>query len=274
MLTVNLGPLHLPTPILLMIMALLIAAGVGHLVGRPQRAGIGNILIDMVLVALLVSRITFVAIWFNDYIHAPWSIFDIRDGGFTPWIGLVAGMTVAIWRGWQRPELRKPLALGLMAGAFAWDMSGGAGMLRMVSQTTWPSVTLRTLAGKPTNLAALAKGKPMVVNLWASWCPPCRREMPVLAVAQHNETEVTFVFVNQGEDGTTVQHYLNSGELSIANVLLDSNTEIANEIGSTALPITLFYDAKGRLADARLGELSPATLASKLSDLRARSADH
>ncbi len=274
MLTMNLGPLHLPTSILLMIIALLIAAGVGHFVGRHQGTGIGNVLIDMVLVALLVSRIAFVVIWFDKYRDLPWSIFDIRDGGFIPWIGLIAGLLVAIWRGWQRPKLRRALALGLMAGALAWIMSDVPGMLGMTSQATLPLVALKTLAGEPTNLAALAKGKLMVVNLWASWCPPCRREMPVLAVAQHQETEVTFVFVNQGEDGTTVQHYLSGEEFGIVNVLLDSGTELGRSIGSTGLPTTLFYDAKGRMIDAHLGALSAASLASKLSELRARTTDH
>jgi thiol-disulfide isomerase/thioredoxin len=42
-----------------------------------------------------------------------------------------------------------------------------------------------------------------VINIWATWCPPCRREMPVLQQAQHDYPHVTFLFVNQGETRKT-----------------------------------------------------------------------
>ena len=58
--------------------------------------------------------------------------------------------------------------------------------------------------------------------------------------------------------------------MNLANVLLDSGAELGHAIGSTALPTTLFYDANGRLVDTHLGELSTASLASKLNKLRTR----
>lgn len=268
MLTINLGPLPIPINLLLMAAALLIAAGVGHLAGRRTRTSISAVLIDMVLVALLAARIAFVAIWFEHYRHVPWSIFDIRDGGFTPWAGVVAGVLWLIWRGWQCAALRRPLTLGLLAGLLAWVMLTASGMLGMASSSSLPTLALQTLAGESTNLSTLANGKPMVVNLWASWCPPCRKEMPVLALAQQQEMEVTFVFVNQGEDRTAAQRYLSGADLNLANVVLDTGTELGLAIGSTALPTTLFYDANGRLVDTHLGGLSAASLASKLSALR------
>jgi thiol-disulfide isomerase/thioredoxin len=131
-----------------------------------------------------------------------------------------------------------------------------------------PTVLLTTLAGEPVDLAGLAAGQPLVVNLWASWCPPCRREMPVLAAAQQQETGVRFVFANQGEGAATAQRYLSASQLALANVVLDPGTALGKAVGSTALPTTLFYDAKGRLVDTHLGELSAASLASKLKQLR------
>jgi len=268
MLTVNLGPLPVPIALLLVMVALLVAAGVGRLAGRDQQTGIFNILTDMLIAAVLVARIAFVAVWFDTYRGTPWSMLDIRDGGFTPWAGVVAALLVAIWRGWRSAALRKPLALGLAAGALAWG--GMFGAILMMDNTALPKVSLTTLAGEPADLAALAAGKPMVVNLWASWCPPCRREMPVLAAAQKQETGVSFVFANQGEDGTTAQHYLTAARLDLANVLLDPAAGIGREVGSGALPTTLFYAANGRLIDTHLGELSAASLASKLNQLRSR----
>ena len=266
MLSVNLGPLALPISPLLLLVAGLVAAGVGHLVGRRQKIWIFNTLSDMLIAGLLVARLAFVILWFDTYRAAPWSMLDIRDGGFTPWAGIAAALGVALWRGWRQPTLRKPLIAGLAAGALVWGVLFGA--LRMTEKPMLPALALTTLVGASTNLAALADGKPMVVNLWASWCPPCRREMPVLAAAQQRETGVRFVFVNQGEEGATAQRYLSAGRLDLANVLLDPGAALGREVGSGALPTTLFYDANGRLIDTHLGELSAASLASKLNSLR------
>ena len=271
MLNVNLGPFSVQVSHLLVLASLLVAAGVGHLAGRRQQAGIVNVLSDMAWAGLLVARIAFVATWFDLYRDAPWSILDIRDGGFSPWAGLAAALLVAIVHGWHRAALRKPLALGLTAGALTWAaMSGALGTFDNTPRPALPKVSLITLAGEPTDLAALAKGQPMVVNLWASWCPPCRREMPVLAEAQQRETGITFVSATQSEDAATALRYLSASALSLANVVLDPGAELGRAVGSTGLPTTLFYDASGQLADTHLGELSAASLASKLNPLRTR----
>ena len=126
MLTVNLGSLPEPITLLLMMVALLVAAGIGRLVGRSQQTDIGNSLTYMLIAAVLVARIAFVAVWFDTYRSTPWSMLDIRDGGFIPWAGMVAALLVALWRGSRRAALRKPLILGLAAGALAWGGMFGA----------------------------------------------------------------------------------------------------------------------------------------------------
>ena len=269
LLSINLGPLAVPLSQLFVLTGLVVATGVGHLAGRRQKIGIGNVLMDMLLVAMLAARVVFVVIWFDVYRTAPWSILDIRDGGFNVWGGLVAGLLVAAWAGWRKPALRQPLVIGLTAGVLAWAaLSWTSRALDAATGQSLPSVNLKTLAGESADISAITKGKPSVVNLWASWCPPCRREMPVLAAAQKQETGVNFVFVNQGEDAATAQRYLSHGSFSLSNVLLDAGGGFARAAGSAGLPTTFFYDANGRLVDTHLGELSAATLASKLSRLR------
>ena len=126
------------------------------------------------------------------------------------------------------------------------------------------------LNGETTTLAALADGRPLVVNLWATWCPPCRREMPVLAAAQRREPGIGFVFANQAESRAVVERYLNASELTLTHVALDRYAELGRVAGSDVLPATLFYDADGRLIETHLGELSAATLAAKLAVVRRR----
>lgn len=130
------------------------------------------------------------------------------------------------------------------------------------------SVPLTTLQGEPADLVTSAKGRPIVVNLWATWCPPCREEMPLLALAQQRENSVRFVFVNQGESAAVVRRYLYDEILSLDNVLLDPSSRLRPAVGSRGLPTTLFYDAQGRLVGRHAGALSKEALASKLNLLR------
>lgn len=270
MLALNLGPLVVPTSLVSLTVALLVAAAVGRWAGRRRHVGIGSTLADMLLAAVLAARIAFVAMWFDPYRRAPWSMLDIRDGGFMVWAGVVAAVLVGCWQGWRNAPLRKPLLLGLLAGAFSWSMTPG--LFRFGSGPTLADlsdVPLTTIQGAPASLAALAGGGPMVVNLWATWCPPCRREMPVLAAAQRQEHGVSFVFANQGEDAPTIAQYLVAEQLLLANVLRDPATALGRKIGSMGLPATLFYDAQGRLVGTHIGALSAASLASNLQRLGA-----
>ena len=123
------------------------------------------------------------------------------------------------------------------------------------------------MQGNPVNLRDYA-GQPLVVNLWATWCPPCRREMPVLMQAQQREAAITILFVNQGESAALVGEFLAAQQLSLDNLLLDEQVQLGQLVGSRALPTTLFYDAEGRQVGSHLGELSHASLERALERLR------
>ncbi len=270
-LAISVGPLALPTRMVVLLICALVAAGVGRFVGRRQQTRIGGTLTDMFLVAALAARIAFVMLWFEHYRDTPWNIFDVRDNGFVLWVGVLAAVLVALWQAWRSAALRRPLLLGLLAGALSW-VAAAPWLLFFNAGPTLSELdatALMTPQGKPESLTGLARGKPLVVNLWASWCPPCQREMPVLAAAQQQVTSVSFVFANQGEDVVTMQRYLTLGRLVLANLLLDPGKTLGQKVGATALPITLFFDASGQLVDTHLGALSSASLASKLKQLKA-----
>ena len=122
---------------------------------------------------------------------------------------------------------------------------------------------MRNANGESVQLSSY-QGGPLVINLWATWCPPCRREMPVLQNAQHQHQNVTFLFVNQGESMQSVSTFLETQGLNLSNVLFDSGGQLAQKVGSMALPTTLFYSPEGRLLGSHLGELSEASLARAL----------
>ncbi|WP_312183975.1 TlpA family protein disulfide reductase, partial [Massilia timonae] len=112
------------------------------------------------------------------------------------------------------------------------------------------------------------KGKVAVVNLWATWCPPCRREMPAMQAAQQANPDIGFVFVNQGESSVVVRRFLATQQLRLQNVVIDPAGQVAARTGAAGYPTTLFYDADGKLRLRHVGELSEATLKDKLASLR------
>lgn len=180
-------------------------------------------------------------------------------------MGFAAAWLFAL--GWQfkRPTLRRPLLAAVFTGTAIW----GGGLLALSTpdpSQKLPAMALTTLNGAAVDLAAF-RGKPTVVNLWATWCPPCVREMPVLHQAQASNPTVNFVFINQGEGAARVSGWLDARKLMLRNVLLDSRGQAPAAFNQRGLPTTLFFDAEGRLVSTRTGELSGASLADKLVEI-------
>lgn len=107
----------------------------------------------------------------------------------------------------------------------------------------------------------------MVINLWASWCPPCRREMPMMAELARSTEAAEFVFANQGENRDSIDRYLADNGISLDHVLLDSFGDLARHYGAPGLPATLFVGPDGVLEHAHLGEISREALQSRISGL-------
>lgn len=228
----------------------------------------GNTVITAAWLGLLAARLVYLALDADLYRAAPWSVFDLRDGGWHAPAGVLVGAGWLVWRAWRWPALRKSLAVAGLSGILFWIAASAA--IRLGTSQAMPSVMLTELGGSaPVSLAQAARGRPVVVNLWATWCGPCRQEMPTLAAAQQRETAVGFLFVNQGESPAAVHAYLASQGLALREVLLDSSSQLGPAVGSQGLPTTLFYDARGRQVDAHFGVLNAAALASRLRQLKA-----
>lgn len=264
----SLGPVSLPVVLALLSLA------VAWLAVRfwPRPAGLGwrpaaALLVDMFLLGLVGGRALFVLRHLADYTAAPWSVLRIGDGGFDA-LGFFA--VAAAWAAWRlraTPTMRPALLAAALLGAGAW--LGGTQALQywQARHVRLPALVMRDLQGTAVPLP-VAAGRPVVVNLWASWCGPCVREMPVLAKAQQREDRVRFVFVNQGEDAATVDAFLRAHAPTLQGVLLDEASATSQALGVQAYPGTLFFDGEGRLRDLHLGELTAAGLEHKLRRLR------
>lgn len=260
------GPLVLAYPVLLAFAVAFISILVGRRLGHRAGIDVENVVWKALLVGVVVARLAFVYEFRSVYLSSPLDIVDVRDGGWTPWVGAVGAWLFALHQTSRTPTLRKPLQGALAAGTAVLFAGSVALALLPGPGQKLPSFSIATLEGGTAKLDDFA-GQPTVVNLWATWCPPCVREMPVLHQAQLRHPSVHFVFVNQGEPGQQVSAWLAARQLALKNVLLDSDGKTGAAFNQKALPTTLFFNAKGELVSSRIGELSAATLARKLDEV-------
>ena len=264
---ITIGPLAFPFGLLALFGALLAGLGAAKWAARVRRIDVEPLLWVVVLAGLVAARLAFVFLYQDQYLAAPWSMLDIRDGGFFAPVGLLTIAVATAWLAWRNREKRASLLYAIGAGVTVWMAATLVPLAMPAQRMQAPQITLADMTGHSIELKGFA-GKPLVINLWASWCPPCRREMPVLGAAQLRHPEVNFVFANQGESQDTVRNYLAGEALKLDNMLLDSGRQLSAMLGSGALPTTLFFDAQGVLVEKRMGELSAATLAQRLESLR------
>lgn len=125
------------------------------------------------------------------------------------------------------------------------------------------TVTARTFGGILVGL----RGQPVVVNVWASWCPPCRAEMPLLNRASVGyKDRVVFLGVASKDTLAAAADFLDEVKVTYSNVL-DASGEVRTALGLRGFPTTYFFDASGELREAVVGGISEQRLAAQLEDL-------
>ncbi|OAD15837.1 prolipoprotein diacylglyceryl transferase family protein [Achromobacter insolitus] len=271
---IRIGPLVFPTELLVLAAAAAIGLLAAKLFGPKHAAGsraspdMGTVLWRALVIGLVVARLGFVWRYPAHFLENPLRILDLRDGGWAGMAGLAAAWVYGLYAAVRRKAPPAALLGALALASVAWV--GGGRWLAPAAQapSELASLALRQLDGAPAELAAF-HGKPTVINLWASWCPPCRREMPAFAAAQAAHPGVNFVFLNQAEASPAVAQFLAQHAPSLRNVLLDPEGAASRDMSNRGLPATLFLDAQGRLVDLRVGELSAASLAQRLDAIQA-----
>lgn len=114
-------------------------------------------------------------------------------------------------------------------------------------------ISLPSLSGSSVELSQFL-GKPLVVNFWATWCPPCVREMPLLAEYAQQQG-FRLVLINQAEPASKVQAFLDEAGLEFEFMLLDSQQTAYHAMQVRGLPTTQFFDPQGRLLNEHVGEI-------------------
>ena len=248
---------------ILSLAGLLLSAETMALAGAPRLARWGRWSVPVFLIAaragsLLADPAAVLA--------EPWRIAALGQGGLSPGSGLVGVALFTALHLRAEPRLFTRAALA-GAGALAMALVVMMGLaLRGPAPLALPDQPFDLVGGGQIVPADL-KGRPVVVNLWATWCPPCRREMPLLAEVAAGRPDVVFLFVNQREPEDRVRAYLELAGLTLASVLLDPKGDFARVHVAVGLPVTLFIGRDGVLKAAHLGEIDRATLTERLAGI-------
>lgn len=249
---VTIGPFMLSFDRLVAIAGIVAFIVVTTIAARKAGDGVARWSTTGLVVGIIAARIAHVAIHWSTFSDDPWRAVAFWQGGFFWPAGVLVALILLLV---QVRDMRGRIAglAGVAVGLFVWNV---ASLLTAgVDPVRLPGNPLQTLGGENVTLPDLA-GEPMVINLWATWCPPCRREMPMMAQFAASASDVTFVFANQGEDAARIRTYLSQEGLLLPNVLMDGLGELGRHYKAPGLPATLFVDADGRLVDIHLGEIS------------------
>jgi len=131
-----------------------------------------------------------------------------------------------------------------------------------------PTLDLPMLEGGRVDLAQL-RGKVVVLNFWATWCPPCRAEMAELNATHHalGERGLMVLGVNQAQDQQTVQQFMKEQNLSFP-IALDQRGEVSQRYRVIALPTTFIIDRAGHIREVlHGGALTRPLIESKVNAL-------
>jgi thiol-disulfide isomerase/thioredoxin len=130
-----------------------------------------------------------------------------------------------------------------------------------------PTFALTTLDGEVFDLAAhVAAGeKPVVLNLWASWCPPCRAEMPAINTASQRHPDVEFVGVAVNDDPDKAAEFASEIDVSYTIAIDDGTVEEAYPV--LGLPGTFFINPDGTIAKRHFGVVTVDSLDDDIAEL-------
>jgi len=115
---------------------------------------------------------------------------------------------------------------------------------------------LKDLEGNELSLSSL-KGKKVFLNFWATWCPPCKAEMPEIEklYQETKDSDLVIVAVEIGEPLGTVKPFIDTNKYNF-KVLLDSDQKVASQYGISSIPTSFFIDVDGNIISKKLGGMN------------------
>jgi len=118
---------------------------------------------------------------------------------------------------------------------------------------TLREATMQGLSGPSRKLSEF-RGRPLIINVWASWCGPCRQEMGSLERLSHSKVgkQLTMIGISTDDYPDAAKGFLLKSKTSFSH-FIDHRLQLENMLGADRLPLTLLVDAQGRVLDKHYG---------------------
>ena len=154
------------------------------------------------------------------------------------------------------------LATGLANQASATGRSGE----QLIGRKA-PEFLADSINGKPVSLSNFPES-PILLNFWASWCPPCRDETPHFEKIWrlYKEKDVVVIGINVQDDLNSANEYISEFDVTFINGM-DKNGRIMVDYGVTGLPVTFFLDREGMIIGRWVGSIGASSLESRVEAL-------
>lgn len=261
--TMVIGPFLLPPPVFSFLVGLIVLMILGGLLKKFIHPRFDSWTGLLTVAAFIAARLGFVFRHWESYRHNPLRILYIWQGGFdVSWAIIAAVLTVFFLNTWRH----RAIAVGVLvitSAAIVLTMH----MTEKTGAQDLPDIQLKALTNDLVNLSTHSD-ELVVINLWATWCGPCRREMPALERAMIDYPDIKFYFINQGESERLVLEFLSDEKLSLADeILMDPYFQISEYYQTLGTPVTLFFN-NNRLKALHVGEISTELLTDRLKQFR------
>ena len=173
---------------------------------------------------------------------------------------------------YERAGIRGRTAASAAVAAFAVALTTGALANERVAsvQRSAPPFLLESPSGSDVTLHSFA-GRPLVLNVFASWCPPCREELPrIVSAARRTGSRVAFLGVDEQEAEHMATAF--AKEMRLPYPIVIDHGQFAASYGARSLPETIFVDAHGTVRAIVHGAISAAALERDLAQISAPTA--
>jgi peroxiredoxin len=128
-----------------------------------------------------------------------------------------------------------------------------------------PDFELESLDGETVSLSQF-RGQPVLLSFGATWCAPCRAEVPIVQKAHENHPELIVLLVDSDESAGIVQDFVEKYRIT-HSVLLDENSLVYRTYRINGIPTSFFIDENGVIREINVGQLTSSVLAEKLSTI-------